>query len=51
MAPEYTADNTLLRNEIGGYAFSQMPASIGELYAWYASRERDIDSESIRFDE
>jgi GDP-L-fucose synthase len=51
MAPEYTADNTLLRNEIGGYAFSQMPASIGELYAWYASRERDIDRESLRFDE
>ena len=51
MAPEYTADNTLLLNELGGYAFSKMPACIKELYTWYVSQERDIDCESLRFDE
>jgi len=51
LAPEYTADNALLLNEIGGYAFSRMPACIKELYTWYMGQERDIDRESLRFDE
>jgi GDP-L-fucose synthase len=51
LAPEYTADNALLLNEIDGYTFSKMPACIKELYTWYMGRERDIDRESLRFDE
>jgi UDP-glucose 4-epimerase len=51
MAPEYTADNSLLLNEIGGHAFSEMPVCVNELYAWYEGRDRNIDSESLRFDE
>jgi GDP-L-fucose synthase len=51
LAPEYTADNGLLLNEIGGHAFPKMPDRIKELYTWYLSQERDIDRESLRFDE
>jgi UDP-glucose 4-epimerase len=51
LAPEYTADNALLLNEIDGYTFSKMPACIKELYTWYMGREWDIDRESLRFDE
>ena len=51
MAPEYTADNSLLLNEIGGHAFSKMQVSIKELYTWYVGQEQDIDRESLRFDE
>jgi GDP-L-fucose synthase len=51
LAPEYTADNGLLMNEVGGYAFSNMPGCIQELYTWYIGQERNIDSESLRFDE
>ena len=51
LAPEYTADNALLLNEIGGFAFSQVPACIKELYGWYLSQEGNIDRESLRFDE
>lgn len=50
-APEYTADNALLLSEIGGYAFTELPACINELYAWYAGQEQRIDRELIRFDE
>jgi len=49
--PEYTADNGLLLNEIGGFAFSKMPDSVNELYKWYKGREQGIDCESLRFDE
>jgi UDP-glucose 4-epimerase len=51
MAPEYTADNSLLLNEIGGYDFSNLPACIKELYTWYLDQEEDLDCESLRFDE
>jgi GDP-L-fucose synthase len=51
LAPEYTADNSLLLNEIGEYEFSDMRACIGELYTWYAARHQNIDMQSLRFDE
>jgi UDP-glucose 4-epimerase len=50
MAPEYTADNSLLLNEIDGYGFSKMRASIGELYGWYKEQQNGMDCESLRFD-
>jgi UDP-glucose 4-epimerase len=49
--PEYTADNGLLLDEIGGFAFSKMPDSVDELYRWYKGQEQGIDCESLRFDE
>jgi|HubBroStandDraft_6_1064221.scaffolds.fasta_scaffold07551_4 UDP-glucose 4-epimerase len=51
MAPEYTADNALLLNEIGRCVFSKLPACMTELYKWYAEQEPDLDCESLRFDE
>lgn len=51
MAPEYTADNTLLLSETCGYSFAKLPACIRELYAWHAGQEQSIDRELIRFDE
>jgi UDP-glucose 4-epimerase len=51
LALEYTGDNASLVNEIGGYAFSKIPACIEELYAWYGSQERNIDRELLAFDE
>ena len=50
-APEYTADNSLLMNEVGHYCFLDMRAAIKELYEWYASQEKNLDGESLRFDE
>jgi GDP-L-fucose synthase len=51
LAPEYTADNGLLLNEVGSFGFTQIAAYIKELYAWYETQERDIDRESLRFDD
>lgn len=51
LAPEYTADNALLLNEIGGHTLSKMPDCIGELYTWYVGQEHGIDRETLRFDE
>ena len=51
LAPEYTADNWLLLNEIGGCDFSDMRSSIAELYEWYAARQQSIEIKSLRFDE
>ena len=51
LAPEYTADNSLLLNEIGDYQFRDTRSSVGELYSWYASREQAITVNSLRFDE
>lgn len=51
LAPEYTADNSVLLNEIGGFEFCEARSSIRELYNWCASQEREITVESLRFDE
>ncbi len=51
LAPQYTADNSLLLNEIGGYDFSEMRSCISDLYEWYSTQQRSIDAESLRFDE
>jgi len=51
LAPEYTADNSLLLNEISEYEFSDMRACIRELYAWYAVQHDGVDTRSLRYDE
>jgi GDP-L-fucose synthase len=50
MGPEYSADNSRMLTEMGGYQFWDLQDSIGDLYAWYR-RHDGIDVESLRFDE
>lgn len=49
MGSEYSADNSLLQTEMGGYQFGDLENSISKLYRWYEQQE--IDVESLRFDE
>ena len=50
MGPEYSADNSRMLTEMGGYRFWDLEDSIRDLYAWY-ERNEEIDVESLRFDE
>ena len=50
MGPEYSADNSRMLTEMGGYRFWDLEDSIRDLYAWY-ERNEEIDLESLRFDE
>jgi len=50
MGPEYSADNSRMLTEMGGYRFWNLEDSISDLYAWY-ERNEEIDVESLRFDE
>ncbi len=50
MGPEYSADNSRLLTEMGGYQFCDLRAAISDLYAWY-ERHKEIDVEALRFDE
>ena len=50
MGPEYSADNSRMLAEMGGYRFWDFQDSISDLYAWY-ERYEEIDVESLRFDE
>jgi GDP-L-fucose synthase len=51
MAPEYSADNSLMLNEIGNFRFRAMNDCIRELYQWYKEHENEIDIEQLKFDE
>ncbi len=50
MGPEYSADNSRMLTEVGGYQFWGLEDSIRDLYAWY-ERYEGLDVESLRFDE
>ncbi|HKN16427.1 MAG TPA: NAD(P)-dependent oxidoreductase [Candidatus Sulfotelmatobacter sp.] len=50
IGPEYSADNSRMLTEMGGYQFWDLEAAIRDLYAWY-ERHEGIDVESLRFDE
>jgi UDP-glucose 4-epimerase len=50
MGREYSADNSRMLTEMGGYQFWDLQDSIRDLYAWY-QRHEGIDVESLRFDE
>jgi UDP-glucose 4-epimerase len=50
MGPEYSADNSRMLTEMGGYQFWDLEGSIRDLYAWY-ERNEVFDVESLRFDE
>jgi UDP-glucose 4-epimerase len=47
---EYSADNSRMLAEMGGYQFCDLQDAISDLYAWY-ERHEGIDVESLRFDE
>jgi GDP-L-fucose synthase len=47
---EYSADNSRMLTEMGGYQFCDLQDSIRDLYAWYRKHD-GIDVESLRFDE
>jgi GDP-L-fucose synthase len=51
MAPEYSADNTRMLDEIGGFHFRQMSDCVRELYQWYKSHADDIDVDQLTFDD
>ncbi len=51
MAPEYSADNTRMLNEIGGYRFREMSDCIGELYQWYKAHAESIGVDQLTFDD
>ena len=47
---EYSADNSRMLAEMGGYQFWDLEGAIRDLYAWY-ERNEEIDVDSLRFDE
>jgi nucleoside-diphosphate-sugar epimerase len=51
LAPEYSADNTRMLNEIGGFAFRPMSDCVGELYQWYKEHAESIAVEQLKFDD
>jgi GDP-L-fucose synthase len=51
MAPEYSADNTRMLNEIGNFRFRTMSDCVGELYDWYKTHADIISVEQLTFDE
>jgi len=47
---EYTADNSLLMNEIGSFRFTPIEEAIGELYKWYEDNKDNIDRDLLLYD-
>jgi len=51
LGAEYSADNSRMLQEIGGYGFRQMSDSIGELYHWYKAHKESISVDQLTFDD
>ncbi len=51
LGPEYTADNTRLRAELGKYVCRPIHEAIAELYEWYAVHDGMINRDELQFDE
>ena len=51
LAPEYSADNTRMLEEIGGFRFRAMSDCIRELYQWYEENADRIGMDQLTFDE
>lgn len=43
LGPEYSGDNQVWLEEIGGYTFTAMDTAINELYQWYRGQKNNID--------
>jgi UDP-glucose 4-epimerase len=50
MGAEYSADNSRMLEEMGGYEFWDIGKAIAELYAWYAERRSQLDRKTLQFD-
>jgi UDP-glucose 4-epimerase len=50
LGPEYSADNSRMLTEMGGYLFWDLQDAIRDLYAWYQQHD-GIEIEALRFDE
>ncbi len=48
--PEYSADNSRMLTEMGGYQFWDIQDSIAELYGWYAANSDRVDLTELQFD-
>jgi GDP-L-fucose synthase len=51
MDAEYSADNTRMMSEIGGFRFGKMSDCVRELYQWYETNADNIDVEQLTFDD
>ena len=51
LAPEYSADNTRMLNEIGNFRFRAMSDCVGELYHWYQENADIISVDQLTFDD
>jgi UDP-glucose 4-epimerase len=51
LAPEYSADNTRMLEEMGGFRYRAMSDCIRELYQWYEENADCIDVRLLTFDD
>jgi GDP-L-fucose synthase len=51
MGAEYSADNTRMLGEMGGFAFRPMSDCVAELYNWYQEHADQIDAQQLTFDD
>jgi UDP-glucose 4-epimerase len=51
MPGEYSADNSRMLDELGGFRFREMSDCIRELYEWYKAHAEIIDVKQLTFDE
>jgi GDP-L-fucose synthase len=50
LGTEYSGDNARMLAEMGGFRFTDLAQSIGELYRWYETHQAEIDPALLRFD-
>src|SRR5208282_2676021 len=50
MGAEYSADNSRMLTEMGGYRFWDLEDSIADLYGWYAADSNRLDPATLQFD-
>jgi GDP-L-fucose synthase len=51
MGAEYSADNTRMTAEMGGFTFRAMSDCVRELYRWYQEHANQIDAKQLTFDD
>jgi UDP-glucose 4-epimerase len=50
LGTEYSGDNARLLNDMGGFSFCEMNASVAALERWYEERKDSIDPKLLDFD-
>ena len=51
MGAEYSANNSRMISEMGGFAFREMSDCVSELYGWYKKHANEIDPRQLTFDD